>query len=128
MCTERGCLQVVQCAPCPPGSAPRVPRRRAGARAGGLAALAPLEPACACPCACVSECECECECVCWRVGAGAALRVAAGAAAGFAVRGAPVLIPPHPLPLEQGIGIKFRGRLGIRCAPGTWVSMHDDTA
>lgn len=80
----------------------------------------------------VSVCECErvCVCarVCWRVGAGAALQVGASAAAGFAVRGAPVLIPPHPLPLEQGIGIKFRGRLGIRRAPGTWVSMHDDAA
>lgn len=44
----------------------------------------------------------------------------------FAVPASPVLIPLHSSSFQEGIGIKFRRKLGMHLAPGTCTSVQNN--
>ena len=85
---------------------------------------------CVCVCACVRLCVCVggaggC-CEWWRRSWGCSSVNSSSATAVFAVPASPVLIPLHSSSFQEGIGIKFRRRLGMHSAPSTCTSVQNN--
>lgn len=108
-------LQVLRCAPCP----------RAGV-CGQTCCISPADGEIwnRCVCVCVGGGGGCCE---WRRRSWGCSSVnSSSATAVFAVPASPVLIPLHSSSFQEGIGIKFRRKLGMHLAPGTCTSVQNN--